>query len=158
MRVLVTSIRNKLLKNIKVKTGGCWEWAKYRNAKGYGSVWYKGSMRLAHRVSYETFNGEIPDKLFVLHKCDNPSCINPGHLFLGTNQDNMDDKMEKGRHKVGNLKGSEHGASKLTDSNVRIIKALLAKTGMVQHNIATFFGVSDATISFIKSGNRWRHL
>lgn len=79
---------------------GCWEWIAERNRKGYGMFWHKDSMTGAHRASYELHVGEIPDALHVLHRCDNPPCVNPEHLFLGTNQDNVDDRQRKGRWKV----------------------------------------------------------
>lgn len=79
---------------------GCWEWTAERNRKGYGIFWRNASMTGAHRASYELHVGPIPDGLHVLHRCDNPPCVNPAHLFLGTNQDNVDDRQRKGRWKV----------------------------------------------------------
>jgi hypothetical protein len=80
----------------------CWEWSGARNAKGYGvkrNAVARGKAEniQAHRMSWIVFNSEVPDGLLVLHRCDNPSCVNPAHLFLGTHKDNMDDKMSKGR-------------------------------------------------------------
>lgn len=75
----------------------CWEWQAGKNQYGYGRYWHDGKLRAAHRVSFEHFNGYLSSKLDVLHKCDNPSCVNPDHLRLGTHQDNMDDRGAKGR-------------------------------------------------------------
>lgn len=75
----------------------CWEWKKAKTAHGYGAISVAGNQCAVHRVSFELFNGKIPEGIFVLHSCDNPSCWNPTHLFLGTQQDNMNDMKRKGR-------------------------------------------------------------
>jgi hypothetical protein len=99
------SIKEKLLSKI-IKTKECWIWTGHKNHKGYGVLWDSKSKKLkrTHRLSFETFNGKIKDKLHVLHRCDNPSCINPLHLFLGTNSDNQKDAVKKGRHWHSNKK------------------------------------------------------
>lgn len=79
-------------------SNGCWEWVGHRLKKGYGQMRCGKKLVLAHRASWAAFKGEIPVGLFVLHKCDNPSCCNPEHLFLGTNADNMNDMVAKGRN------------------------------------------------------------
>lgn len=76
---------------------GCWNWI-WNTIDGYGRTLVKDKSLLAHRVSYELHIGEIPDGIYVLHKCDNPGCVNPDHLFLGTNTDNMRDMVNKSRH------------------------------------------------------------
>jgi len=76
---------------------GCWEWQRGHNAKGYGQVWFCGEMRDAHRLAWFLAVGEIPNGLCVLHTCDNPSCCNPVHLWLGTKADNTRDALAKGR-------------------------------------------------------------
>jgi hypothetical protein len=76
----------------------CWEWQGSKNKHGYGHFKYKRKTHRAHRISWTLIKGEIPEGMCVLHRCDNRLCVNPFHLFLGTNQDNMDDKMKKNRH------------------------------------------------------------
>lgn len=82
---------------------GCWIWNRYRQRQGYGWVCVKGRYWLAHRLAWEFVKGQVPAGLFVLHKCDNPPCVNPDHMFLGTHQDNCDDKIAKGRMAVGEM-------------------------------------------------------
>ena len=79
-------------------SGDCWLWTRAKNTKGYGIVRTYRRLRRAHRVAYEIRNGPIPDGLQVCHSCDCPSCINPDHLWLGTNQENIADRMRKRRH------------------------------------------------------------
>jgi hypothetical protein len=83
----------------KSDTNDCWEWQSTTNNKGYGTISIKGRSRLAHRFSYEIHNGSIPNGLNVLHRCDNPLCCNPAHLFLGTQRDNIADMVAKGRNR-----------------------------------------------------------
>jgi hypothetical protein len=94
----VESIRERFALRVQKLGDGCWEWQGYQDPVGYGRFRFRGTMWLAHRVSWVLANGEIPDRLLVCHRCDNPPCVNPGHLFLGTTQDNALDKMSKGRH------------------------------------------------------------
>lgn len=112
------------------KCGDCVEWQGYRNIHGYGAFRFEGRVQLAHRVSYKLSVGEIGD-LCVCHKCDNPACVNPEHLFLGTHQDNMDDMARKGRK-----------FRKLSEADICAIKESDAKTV----DLADLFGVSPRTI------------
>ena len=88
----------RLINNTTIDQG-CWNWTAYKNNEGYGRLRAGGEKVLAHRLSYSIFKGEIAEGLFVCHTCDNPACINPEHLFLGTHQDNVSDCVAKGRHK-----------------------------------------------------------
>lgn len=92
------SLEDKFWLKVK-KTESCWNWISSLNSRGYGVFYYNKTVSLSHRVSWKLKNGEIPEKLFVCHHCDNPKCINPSHLFLGTQVDNMKDCSRKGRLK-----------------------------------------------------------
>src|SRR3990167_10376201 len=98
------------------KTNSCWLWIASKFHDGYGQFRHEGSMKLAHRISYELHYGPIPDELCVCHICDVPSCVNPEHLFLGTQQENMEDKVKKGRARGGNPR-------KLTEDQIKEIDA-----------------------------------
>ncbi len=135
----------------------CWEWTGARDYKGYGRFRLGGDekKRGAHRFAYLYFVGHVPDEMFVLHKCDNPACCNPAHLFLGTAADNMIDKTRKGRNNAPC--GERHAFAKLTDQAVRKIRERLHQ-GELQHTIATDFGVSQTTVSNIACGRKWVHV
>jgi hypothetical protein len=136
--------------------GCCIEWTKARNRTGYGIVGSKKECsRLAHRVAWTKAFGPIPDGLNVLHKCDNPPCVNVEHLFLGTQKANIADCMQKGR-----LRGHRYAAGhksysvKLTEAQASEIRS----SSDSQRNIANAYGVSQQTVSDIKRGRRWVNL
>lgn len=117
----------------------------------------------AHRFSYETYVGEIPDALgfhgtCVLHRCDNPRCVRPDHLFLGTNKDNVHDMDRKGRRVNAQVRGSKHHAAVLTEERVRLIVDLHRTRGISQVQLSRDFGVCKATVNHIFTGRLWRHL
>ena len=135
------------------KTDGCWEWLAHKDKDGYGNFKVKGKTVSAHRFSYELHTGEIPQGLFVLHKCDNPSCVNPDHLFLGTHQDNMNDMVNKDR--------SDHGekvnTAKLSEMKVReIVKRF--KDGLRNVDIAREYGVTRQNVRSIRLGRTWKRV
>lgn len=132
----------------------CWEWRAYRMPAGYGVFAVRhGDVRFAHRVSWELINGPIPAGMVVCHRCDNPPCVNPDHLFLGTIAENNADMRAKKRHKIG----ERHGSAKLTEAEVQTIRRLLT-SGASQRSIAARFGVGQMSISDIARGVTWRHI
>lgn len=132
---------------------GCWEWLGGRYDDGYGMFRFGGTTGQAHRYSWELSHGEIPDSALVCHSCDNPSCVNPEHLFLGTPGVNMEDKVQKGRQ----AKGVEFSSAKLTDASVLEIRNLV-HGGAKRVLVADQFGVSSALISLVCTGKTWKHV
>jgi hypothetical protein len=134
----------------------CWEWMGAKQ-RGYGAllVGDAGSRRLhrAHRFSYELANGPIPDDLVVCHHCDNRACVNPAHLFVGTQADNMADAATKGRIRAG----EDHHNSKLTSADVRVIREW-HPAGWSLDDLAAAFGVSRSLISQVLSRQIWAHV
>lgn len=134
----------------------CWLWDGAVTPDGYGRIIYLGITRLAHRVSYELHHGFIPPspngrKLWhICHHCDIKKCVNPAHLFLGTNQQNQADKNAKGRQ----AKGERHGCSKLTEERVVAIR----NSNESNRLLAQQLGVNQALISMIRRGHVWKHV
>lgn len=118
----------------------CWEWMEFRR-KGYGSVWVNGRAIRAHRASWEMQNGPIPDGMLVCHACDNPSCVNPGHLFLGTHDDNMADRAKKKRARAA--------------LSPQQVQEAFNTQGISSRAIARKFGVHHSTIDRIKRGEHF---
>jgi hypothetical protein len=138
----------------------CWPWTGSRNL-ARGKPWYgqwtpAGDMapELTHRAAYRLFVGLIPDGQFVLHKCDNPVCVNPAHLFLGSQADNVKDMWTKKRGNPGTSRGEKHGMSKLTAEIVEEIR----KSTSHGTELAAKYGVSRVTISEIRTRKTWRHV
>lgn len=132
------------------KSGGpdaCWLWTGTKTNRGYGRIRIESRMKSSHRVSYELYKGAIPDGLCVCHHCDNPSCVNPDHLFVGTHTDNMHDKAIKGRNSL----------TKLTEDQVCEIRVRITN-GETQTSLAKEFGVIQQTISHVKCGRTYRHI
>lgn len=120
---------------------------------GYPRIQYKGKVHKLHRLIWILEKGNITDGLHVLHKCDNPACINPAHLFLGTNDDNVRDMVNKKR----NQKGERHWRAKLTENAVREIRAR-RDSGMLQKDIAAQYGISRRTVGQIIKRERWKQV
>jgi hypothetical protein len=142
------------------KTDGCWLWTGgSRSKKGYGQIGGggKGAKHiLAHRLSYEIHKGQIPEGMVVMHSCDNPSCVNPDHLSVGTQSQNILEAFAKGRkvcrppHKFG----ESHGASKIKELDaIEILKSTEATK-----IIAAKYGVSKSAIERLRNGKSWKHL
>lgn len=145
---------------------GCMEWTGARVRGRYGKFGVGSetdrsvATAVAHRVAYELAFGAIPDGLHVCHKCDNPPCCNPAHLFLGTNMENRRDMTAKGRHLAGYLspkhsKGEQVNTAKLTPKQVAGIRANVAESGP---SLAARLGVTASTIHKVRRRQTWKHL
>jgi len=136
------------------KTAGCWEWTGATDTRGYGSLTLQKKRRQAHRVSYEFYVGAIPSGMKVLHRCDNPGCVRPGHLWVGTQKDNIQDAMRKGRMSSVRAVGEAHYRTKLTARKVKVIRASKRPAkALAQHH-----GVSLPTIYAIRVRRIWKSI
>ena len=169
MKLTEEQIRNKIIYVKTRRKGSCWEWAFCRNR--YGIFRVLGET-LAHRVSYRVFIGEIPKGMNVLHKCDNTVCVNPKHLFLGTQLDNVRDMIEKGRgnwakgllnarytHPETSPRGVKHGRAKLNDEIVKNLRNMF-RSGQKMNisQLSRQYGVARPVIRNAIIGKTWRHV
>lgn len=142
----------------------CWEWNRHRDSLGYGQTRFHRKMERTHRVAWTLLYGEIPKGILVLHKCDNPPCCNPHHLFLGTDKDNSEDREKKGRGNRRYLQGvnhphhgTNHKSAKLDEQKVLEIRKLFSN-GVSSYQLAEMFGVSPATAWSAAVGKSWSWL
>lgn len=138
------TIADRLHAGLRAEPGGCIAWTKAKYAFGYGRI-NKGArgagVASTHRVSWELANGPVPDGMYVLHRCDNPPCCNPEHLFLGTLSDNTQDMLSKGRAR-GHLRGGEaHPSVRLSDAEVESLRTLAPRVGNYAE-LGRMFGIS----------------
>ena len=143
----IERITNKIK---KCTDTGCWNWLGTKTIRGYGQLIIDGQKLYAHRVSYALFHGELPRTLNVCHKCDNVQCVNPDHLFLGTQKDNLQDMSAKGR----STRGERNPQAKLTADVIKEIR----DNATPNEQLAKQYGVSRRTISAIKKKERWSHV
>ena len=162
-------VKDRFFEKVK-KSPSCWEWVGPKNNKGYGTMTVGSrtdgtrSYKFVHRISWELHNGPIPEHdsthgTCVCHKCDNPSCVNPDHLFLGTHSDNMADMAVKGRaSKEPTYIGENHPIAKLDDSKVRQIRKYHSAGACTQLWLAQVYGVSNRTIANVANNEYWKHV
>lgn len=148
---------------VRADSSGCWLWQGATDKDGYGFPWWRGRRAKAHRLAYELTHGPIPRAQCVCHTCDVPACVNPAHLWLGTNRQNQDDCTRKGRRPYGTKNGSitcpesrprgaSHSAARLTAEDVRAIRAATESAGVLTRQ----YPVSKTQICRIRSGKSWR--
>lgn len=135
---------------------GCWEWTAYRNNHGYGQFTVrKGVFYTAHAVSYAITHGPIQPGMSICHRCDNPPCVRPDHLFIGTQSDNAIDMFSKGR--ATRSRGVDRANAVLSEDDVRHIKEAATYRGLIK-DLASEYGVSTTTIRKIRTGKKWSHI
>ena len=149
-RNTVENFWSKVIKS----AGGCWEWTGHKLPFGYGHICWGQKMTLTHRLSWRLTYGEIPEGLCVLHKCDNPSCVRPDHLFLGTYLDNNRDMAAKGRSQVGSQKSS----ARFDEEQVLKIRAEYIRGVFGYRKLAAKYEVAYGTIFQIINRLRWKHI
>lgn len=140
----------------KGKAGDCWLWKGSRIQAGWHGQWRAsdGSIELAHRAAWRMMKSDIPDGLCVLHRCDNPICVNPTHLWLGSRADNMHDMWAKGRARPATSRGEKHGNAKLTSDLVRDIR----KSSEADSELAARLNLSRVTIYDVRKRKTWKHI
>lgn len=141
----------------------CWNWSASKNNMGYGQIRFWGKTFTAHRIAWLIANGPIPSDICICHRCDNPACVNPSHLFLGTQTDNLHDMIAKRRHgshlhPERRPRGEAHKRAKLTDSEVIGIRDCYKAGGISQSKIAAQYGVTRSAISLITRRKKWTHI
>ena len=138
----------------------CWEWNSYKSSGGYGGFYLHNKQMKAHRVSWIIHNGPIPEtdsngnRICVCHKCDNPSCVNPNHLFLGTDLDNMKDRDNKGRRIPFRPIGNKNGNAVIDIQTIKLAEQML-NDGAKNIDVAKSLNISEALTSNIKNGDHW---
>ena len=171
-----TPLGERFWSGVNMSGDGCWPWTRTKNTAGYGMIKSAGTPRLAHRVAWELTNGPIPKGKQVCHKCDNPICVRPTHLFIGSQSENIRDMDRKGRRpKRPNAKmptGDDHwrrrnpelgargeraGGSKLNAEQVTEIRRRYAE-GATLHQLGDEFGVSFTNIHMVVTRRTWRHI
>lgn len=140
-----------LFNRSRLSATGCWEWVGSKDSGGYGLISRKSKTLRAHRVSYEAYNGEIPNGMVVCHSCDNPSCINPGHLRADTQKNNVIDRELRNRR---NVVGESVGTAKLTKDDVLAIRS----SDKSLSELSKFYNVDRSSVWNAKTGKTWKHL
>jgi hypothetical protein len=150
----MNKLKKKFCERVNKNTGSeCWEWVGSISSNGYGKYLFEGKFYLAHRLSYMLLISDIPKNKLVLHKCDNPKCVNPKHLYVGTQKDNMQDKVRRGRMPC--MSGENSPSSKLTWKKIEQAKKL-SHEGSSLRSIGKMFNVHHWTIGLALKGKTWR--
>ena len=143
----------------------CWEWQGANRGNGYGAMKLDEHVVSAHRIAWTIMNGEIPTSLLVCHHCDNKTCVNPKHLFLGTQADNMRDAYRKGRITLPAnradtqfQKGERHPGSKLTDNVVLDIRQIYQGGSVTYRDLSKYYDVDRSLIYQIVKRKKWTHI
>ena len=153
---MIGSLEKRFWKRVS-KSGDdeCWEWLGWKDKDGYGGFYWKDITTRAHRASWIIAHGKIPKGMCVCHHCDNPSCVRPGHLFLGTMTENIKDRDIKNRNKGNFESGERHRMSKLTRKEIIRIRSFCGDFS--DKEIAKIFGISRRYVNSIRNYRVWNH-
>jgi len=143
-------MRAYLRSRADLNEAGCWVWRFSVTNQGYPSLTHNNERVKGHRLAYRTFVGPIPEGAHVLHRCDNRRCINPDHLRLGTNADNVLDRNSRGRQ----ARGESSGSARITESDVRLIRS----SGLTNRELGEMLGLARHTVCGIRNGRSWKHV
>ena len=161
----IEQVKERFMKKVElIPFHTCWEW----NGSFYNAIKYNGrprfsvrhEWRLAARVSYEIFKGPIKSGLNVCHSCDNPNCVNPSHLWLGTQMENVQDMIKKGRQAMGDKvanKGEKNPAAKITAIQAEEIRQRYSQNNISQDALGKMYGISQVMVGLIVRGKKWNH-
>ena len=148
------NVKERLFSKTKPTTAGCLQYTGKITKDGYGTIKIAGKSISAHRASYQSVYGSIPAGLYVCHKCDNPLCINPFHLFAATHRENMADMRRKGRSRVG----EKNHKVKLSESEVIEIRTRYSQGNVTQIRLAQEYGIGETQVWRIIHNIKWKHL
>jgi hypothetical protein len=137
---------------------GCWNWKSGKSDRGYGRFGFAGKTRRAHRMAFALTFGSFCSKLSICHSCDNPSCVNPKHLWAGTTAQNMQDMVRKGRKPNTAPKGEKSPQAKLSPSDVLSIRKMYVPWKMSRGKIAKFYNVKRSTVQAVLERKSWAHI
>lgn len=157
MGMIKKSPKERFWKKVE-KTSSCWLWLGGLYYNGYGQFFKNPNKITAHRFAYEDIFGNIDKNLVVCHKCDNRKCVNPKHLFLGTQKDNIQDMIQKGRKVNANKKGINNGRALIDDDIVRQIRSIYKTKKISQLKLAKLFNISETQIKRIIDKQSWKHV
>lgn len=152
----LSSLSVRFYEKFSVADDGCWNWSAFKLPDGYGKIGHLSGVLLAHRASWMIHRGKIPYGMCVCHSCDNTSCVNPDHLWLGTQSDNIKDCVAKGRRNPAPQGGELNSAAKLGECDVIDIRRRYATGDVKQRELAREYGVSPPTISMMVRMSTWR--
>ena len=153
----MNKLRNRFFSKVD-KTESCWVWSSYKTKEGYGRIQAFGKPMYSHRISWLIHFGKIPNGKEVCHRCDNPSCVNPKHLFIGTHKDNMQDMFKKGRRKENQRRGERHWKSNLKEKDILRIRNLYSQGDISMKNIGLLFSIKPNTVFYIVHRKNWSHI